>query len=61
MNNKTLETIQKTIARLETILEVDKKLSPRDIYCIQTAVIHLSYLTPYENPSPANTEEVRTD
>lgn len=55
MNNKTLETIQKTIARLETILEVDKKLSPRDVYCIQTAVTHLSYLTPYENKETQET------
>lgn len=60
MNNKTLETIQKTIVRFETILELDNSLTPRDRYCIQTAITQLSYLTPYENTHEEHTEEVRT-
>jgi len=30
MNNKTFETIQQTIVRVETILEVDTSLSKRE-------------------------------
>ena len=57
MLNKTHETIQQTLRRFETILEVDDKLSPRDIYCIQVAMTHLSYLVTYENTKTTNTEE----
>lgn len=58
MNNKTYETIQQTIRRFETILEVDDKLNARAIYCIQTAMTHLSYLVTDEStPKHENKEE----
>lgn len=58
MNNKTLETIQKTIVRFETILELDNSLTPRDVYCIQVILTNLSYMTPYENTHEDYTEKI---
>ena len=53
MNNKTFETIQQTIVRLETILEVDKGLDEFE----REELVHARALlvNVYENSKSSNT------
>ena len=49
MNNKTYETIQQTIRRFETILEVDTDLDAMKIYWIKNILTSLNTLLEDEN------------
>ena len=61
MNNKTFETLQKTVFRLDAILEVDHTLKVYEREALEDVVDVIRFMVEEnENSVKSNAEEIRT-